>query len=48
MMAGRVDPGCHITPYLCDDCRRWHTRNRRIVFTERRADLARHDWPRRH
>jgi hypothetical protein len=31
MEKGRVDPGCHITPYLCDDCGDWHVYNRRIV-----------------
>jgi len=31
MEQGRVDPGCHITPYLCDDCGDWHVYNRRIV-----------------
>lgn len=31
MEAGRVDPGCHITPYLCADCGDWHVYNRRIV-----------------
>jgi len=32
MDAGRVEPGCHLTPYACDDCGEWHIRNRRIVF----------------
>ena len=31
MLAGRVEPGCHLTPYLCDECHRWHLRNRQIV-----------------
>lgn len=32
MDEGRVNPGCHLTPYLCPDCRSWHIGNRRIVF----------------
>ena len=38
MDAGRVDPGCHITPYLCDRCSEWHVANRVIVpqFGKRR------------
>lgn len=32
MDQGKVDPGCHITPYLCDRCGEWHVTNRRIVF----------------
>lgn len=31
MHLGRVTPGCHITPYECDRCGRWHVRNRVIV-----------------
>lgn len=31
MEAGSVDPGCHLTPYLCERCGHWHVRNRRIV-----------------
>lgn len=43
MDAGRVDPGCHLTPYRCDDCGAWHIRNRRIVFLAP-ADLSRRDY----
>jgi hypothetical protein len=32
MDAGRVRPGCHITPYACDDCGEWHVANRVIVW----------------
>lgn len=32
MEAGKVDRGCHLMPYLCDQCGRWHLRNHRIVF----------------
>lgn len=32
MEAGRVDRGCHLMPYLCDQCGLWHLRNHRIVF----------------
>lgn len=32
MDEGRVYPGCHLTPYLCEDCRTWHIGNRRIHF----------------
>jgi len=32
MDAGKVKPGCHITPYPCDRCSEWHVSNRRIVF----------------
>lgn len=31
MDEGRVNPGCHITPYLCTECREWHVANRVIV-----------------
>lgn len=31
MLEGRVDPGCHITPYACDRCPEYHVANRRIV-----------------
>ena len=31
MEKGEVNPGCHMTPYLCDECQRWHVANRRIV-----------------
>lgn len=29
---GQVNPGCHITPYLCPVCHEWHVTNRVIVF----------------
>lgn len=36
MSLGKVEPGCHLTPYFCDErwhnCRRWHIYNRKIVF----------------
>ena len=32
MDMGRVDPGCHQTPYQCRDCGDWHVGNRRIYF----------------
>lgn len=32
MLVGDVEPGCHITPYHCAECGRWHVGNRRIVF----------------
>lgn len=32
MDAGFVRPGCHLTPYLCEECGRWHLANRQIVF----------------
>lgn len=32
MDAGKVEPGCHLTPYECADCGRWHLRNRQIVW----------------
>lgn len=31
MDEGRVKPGCHITPYLCEHCGEWHLCNRVIV-----------------
>jgi len=31
MDAGQVKPGCHITPYECQDCGEWHVANRVIV-----------------
>lgn len=31
MEQGRVEPGCHITPYECRECGDWHVYNRRIV-----------------
>ncbi len=35
MEAGRVNPGCHITPYLCKECRQYHVWNRPITRHER-------------
>ena len=32
MELGIVEPGCHMTPYECEDCGRWHVFNRRIVW----------------
>ena len=32
MLRGIVKPGCHITPYQCEDCRRFHLCNRVIVY----------------
>lgn len=32
MRAGRVNRGCHITPYQCDECPLWHVANKRILF----------------
>lgn len=31
MLEGRVEPGCHLMPYECDQCREWHLRNQQIV-----------------
>lgn len=31
MLQGRVNPGCHITPYACESCGEWHVANRIIV-----------------
>ncbi len=31
MDSGAVKPGCHITPYRCDDCGAFHLWNRVIV-----------------
>lgn len=31
MALDKVDPGCHLTPYACDECGRWHLANRVIV-----------------
>lgn len=31
MDMGKVNPGCHITPYLCGECGEWHVANRVIV-----------------
>lgn len=42
MLAGRVDPGCHLTPYRCGECGEWHVRNRRIVDLPP-ADLSKRD-----
>lgn len=36
MLAGKVDPGCHLTPYACEECPEWHVANRIIVWTGRR------------
>jgi hypothetical protein len=47
MRAGRVEPGCHVMPYRCDDCGEWHTRNQRIVFTEAPTNVAMRDYRRR-
>jgi hypothetical protein len=30
MEAGKVKPGCHMTPYECDRCGEWHVYNRPI------------------
>jgi len=35
METGKVRPGCHITPYECDQCPEWHVANRIIVFLGR-------------
>jgi len=32
MELGRVFPGCHLSPYLCQDCGQFHIHNRRIIF----------------
>lgn len=37
MEAGRVSPGCHLTPYECGDCQDWHIRNRVIVPASRQS-----------
>ena len=34
MLAGKVQRGCHVTPYHCDRCPDWHVANRRIVFPQ--------------
>lgn len=36
MHQGRVSPGCHLTPYICQ-CGSWHIYNRRIFFGESRG-----------
>ena len=36
MEAGRVEPGCHITPYECELCGEWHVYNRRVVSRDGR------------
>lgn len=46
MDAGRVRVGCHITPYLCPDCDRWHVANRVIVELGRRKRLTEGKIPR--
>ncbi len=46
MDAGRVSPGCHLTPYLCDDCGEYHVHNRRIVDVPS-DDASRRQTPRR-
>lgn len=33
MMADLVKPGCHLMPYECEDCGRWHVRNQRIILS---------------
>jgi len=43
MDAGSVSPGCHIKPYLCDECSEWHLFNQRIVFVSP-EDLSRRDY----
>ncbi len=40
MRAGRVEPGCHQTPYFHEACGRWHLYNRVIVRVDR-GDPAR-------
>lgn len=37
MEVGRVNPGCHITAYLCKECQQWHVWNRPI-FGVRRSE----------
>lgn len=32
MEAGKVRPGCHMTPYVCEECGEFHVANRIIVF----------------
>lgn len=34
MQDGKVNAGCHITPYLCNVCGEWHVYNRRIVLID--------------
>ena len=36
MLQGKVHPGCHLTPYECDECEEWHVGNRVIVSIGRR------------
>lgn len=36
MAQGKVNPGCHIVPYECDECAEWHVGNRVIVNIGRR------------
>lgn len=33
MSLGHVKRGCHIVPYLCEDCGEWHVGNHRLVWT---------------
>lgn len=35
MLEGKVNPGCHITPYRCDECGEFHVYNRVIVSVGR-------------
>lgn len=35
MDAGKVKPGCHMTPYECDECSEWHVGNKVIVTVPR-------------
>lgn len=39
MELDKVKPGCHITPYLCDDCGNWHVFNRVIVPMSRNGQV---------
>jgi hypothetical protein len=31
MASGKVNPGCHICPYVCLECGEWHCANRVLV-----------------
>lgn len=31
MVQDKIAPGCHFTPYRCDQCPEWHIYTRRIV-----------------
>jgi hypothetical protein len=44
MNADKVEPGCHIMPYACDQCGAWHVRNQRIVVVGPPDNLARGDY----